>query len=74
MTMSTTTGPAGVSPLRLPESTARRPTAARSSRADGLSLYIASTRTGTLGGNDIWVADRDSKDEPFGTPSNPGAR
>ena len=25
---------------------------------DGLSLYIASSRTGTLGGNDIWAADR----------------
>ena len=35
---------------------------------DGLSLYIASTRTGTLGGNDIWAADRSSKDEPFGEP------
>jgi len=40
---------------------------------DGLSLYIASTRTGTLGGNDIWAADRASKDEPFGAPMNLGA-
>ena len=40
---------------------------------DGLSLYIASTRTGTLGGNDIWAADRSSKDEPFGAPTNLGA-
>lgn len=40
---------------------------------DGLSLYIASTRTGTFGGNDIWVADRASKDEPFGEPQNLGA-
>jgi hypothetical protein len=40
---------------------------------DGLSLYIASTRTGTLGGNDIWAADRASKDEPFGQPVNLGA-
>jgi WD40-like Beta Propeller Repeat len=40
---------------------------------DGLSLYIASTRTGTLGGNDIWAADRASKDEPFGEPQNLGA-
>ena len=35
---------------------------------DGLSLYLASTRTGTLGGNDIWAADRASKDQPFGEP------
>ena len=40
---------------------------------DGLSLYIASSRTGTLGGNDIWAADRASKDEPFGAPTNLGA-
>ena len=40
---------------------------------DGLSLYIASSRTGTLGGNDIWAADRASKSEPFGEPQNLGA-
>jgi hypothetical protein len=37
---------------------------------DGLSLYIASTRPGGLGGNDIWAADRGSKDEPFGAPKH----
>ena len=40
---------------------------------DGLSLYIASTRLGTLGFNDIWAADRASKDEPFGEPTNLGS-
>jgi hypothetical protein len=40
---------------------------------DGLSLYIASSRTGTLGGNDVWAADRASKKEPFGEPQNLGA-
>ncbi len=40
---------------------------------DGLSLYIASTRTGTFGGNDIWVADRESKSASFGEPQNLGA-
>jgi Tol biopolymer transport system component len=39
---------------------------------DGLSLYIASMRTGTLGGNDIWVADRTSKGAPWGEPQNLG--
>lgn len=39
---------------------------------DGLSLYIASSRPGTLGGNDIWAADRSSKDEAFGAPTNLG--
>src|SRR5690348_2062377 len=40
---------------------------------DGLSLYFASMRAGTLGGNDIWAADRASKDAPFGEPQNLGA-
>jgi hypothetical protein len=40
---------------------------------DGLSLYLASNRPGTAGGNDIWVADRLSKDAPWGTPQNLGA-
>jgi len=40
---------------------------------DGLSLYIASMRTGTLGGNDIWAADRASRKDPFGEPQNLGA-
>lgn len=40
---------------------------------DGLSLYIASVRPGTLGGNDIWAADRANKSDPFGEPQNLGA-
>src|SRR5262245_305285 len=39
---------------------------------DGLSLFIASNRTGTLGGNDIWVADRTKIGEPFQPPRNIG--
>ena len=40
---------------------------------DGLSLYIASNRPGSLGSNDIWASDRASKDEPFGEPQSLGA-
>jgi Tol biopolymer transport system component len=40
---------------------------------DGLSLYMATTRPGGLGGIDIWVADRSSTDEGFGAPVNLGA-
>jgi Tol biopolymer transport system component len=40
---------------------------------DGLSLYMASTRPGGLGGIDIWVAHRASTDVGFGTPVNLGA-
>jgi hypothetical protein len=37
---------------------------------DRLSLYLASTRPGGHGGIDIWVAQRDSKDAPWGAPEN----
>jgi len=40
---------------------------------DGLSLYMASTRPGGLGGIDIWVAYRSSTDVGFGAPANLGA-
>lgn len=39
---------------------------------DGLSLYIASNRSG-VSGNDIWAADRASKSAPFGAPVDLGA-
>lgn len=37
-----------------------------------LIIYFSSDRKGGFGGNDIWVAVRDSKDEPFGRPFNLG--
>ncbi len=40
---------------------------------DGLSLYIASNRAGTLGVNDIWAADRATKDSDWSEPQNLGA-
>lgn len=39
---------------------------------DGLSLYMASTRPGGLGGIDIWVAHRPSTAVGFDTPANLG--
>lgn len=39
---------------------------------DGLSLFIASARSGTFGANDIWAADRDSIDSPWGEVRNLG--
>jgi hypothetical protein len=41
--------------------------------ADGLSLFIASNRPGTLGANDIWAADRTIIGAPFSAPRNLGA-
>jgi hypothetical protein len=38
-----------------------------------LSLYFASNRSDSLGGEDLWVSRRDSRDEPWGTPVNLGA-
>ena len=40
---------------------------------DGLQLYIASNRPGGLGNLDIWVAERSTPDDGFGTPVNLGA-
>ena len=40
---------------------------------DGLSFFLASNRPGTLGANDIWVAERASVDAPWGVPRNVGA-
>ena len=40
---------------------------------NGRELYIASMRSGTLGGNDIWVAHRSSDGAPWSEPENLGA-
>jgi hypothetical protein len=40
---------------------------------DGRSLFIASNRTGTLGGNDIWVATRPHEGAAWSQPVNLGA-
>jgi WD40 repeat protein len=39
---------------------------------DGLSLYISSDRPGGFGGTDIWVLQRASLDDPWGSPENLG--
>lgn len=40
--------------------------------ADGLSLFIASTRPGGFGGNDIYAADRATLSSPWSEPRNLG--
>jgi hypothetical protein len=40
---------------------------------DERTFYMASNRLGGLGGIDIWVARRDSPDDPWGAPENLGA-
>ena len=41
---------------------------------DGQSLFLASNRQpGTLGGQDIWISDRQGEDGPWGMPVNVGA-
>ena len=41
--------------------------------ADGLQLYFEANRSGNFGGVDLWVAVRETKDEPWGDPVNLGA-
>ncbi len=40
--------------------------------ADGLSLFFTSVRSGGSGGDDIWVATRETTDDPWGEPVNLG--
>jgi hypothetical protein len=40
---------------------------------DGRQFFMASNRTGGLGGIDIWVSTRGSASEPWGAPENLGA-
>ena len=39
---------------------------------NGLSLYITSRRSGGFGNLDIWVSQRDTRDDPWGPPQNLG--
>lgn len=39
---------------------------------DDRTLFMASNRPGGFGGQDIWVATRDSPDHPWGAPANVG--
>ena len=40
---------------------------------NGLSLYFTSTRPGGFGGEDLWVARRSDRNDPWGLPVNLGA-
>src|SRR5687767_6902633 len=39
---------------------------------DGKTFYMASNRSGGVGGIDIWVTTRESVDDPWGAPVNVG--
>jgi hypothetical protein len=41
--------------------------------ADGLSLFFTSTRSGGVGGMDIWVTTRETTEDPWGEPVNLGS-
>ena len=41
-------------------------------RADGLEVVFSSSRVGTLGGQDLWVATRGSLSAPWSAPANLG--
>lgn len=60
----------------VPVSELNDPTAsdnAPSVRADGREIYFGSTRSGSLGLTDLWVATRRSVHEPWSPPENLGA-
>jgi len=40
---------------------------------DGLTMYFTSDRPGGLGGDDLWVAKRESLSDPWQVPTNMGA-
>ena len=40
--------------------------------ADGLVFYLGSGRSGGSGGNDLWVAERETTDDLWGEPNNLG--
>ncbi|PYO38000.1 MAG: hypothetical protein DMD29_14390, partial [Gemmatimonadetes bacterium] len=40
---------------------------------DGLSLYFVSNRPGGYGGNDIWITQRTTVEDPWGPPQNLGS-
>jgi hypothetical protein len=42
-------------------------------RKDGLEVVFSSNRTGTLGGQDVWVATRDCIGDPWSVPVNLGS-
>ncbi len=42
--------------------------------ADGLELYFASYRSGGYGDADLWVSTRAGKEDPWGEPTNLGAK
>lgn len=39
---------------------------------NGLSLYFSSDRPGGFGGSDLWVSQRNSREDPWGVPLNLG--
>jgi hypothetical protein len=73
----TADGPAEYGDWRAPTAVAEVNTAAHDGcpieSPNGRQLYIASTRTGGFGKNDIWVAERPDKKSPWGPMQNLGS-
>ena len=61
-------GPATLIPELSTPSADRQPSISR----DGLEMYLASNRPGTLGGLDLWVATRTSTSDVWSSPTNLG--
>lgn len=70
-------GPAGYSDWGAPSAVSEVNTAAHDGcpieSPNGLQLYVASTRAGGFGKNDVWVAERPSVGAPWGPMTNLGS-
>jgi hypothetical protein len=75
--LSVSANPSDYGPWRAPTAVAEVNTDAHEGcpieSPDGKQLFIATTRPGGYGKNDIWVASRSKKSEPFGPMQNLGA-
>lgn len=71
---ASTLGPDGTfgSPLLIRELSSASDDQRPAIRRDGLEMFLASNRSGTLGQQDIWVATRASTSEPWSAPIHLG--
>lgn len=59
-------------PLRIEELSSPQIDRQPAIRRDGLEMFLASNRPGTVGGLDLWVSTRASTSDPWSTPVNLG--
>jgi len=68
-TRASVTAPWGT-PVRVAELSSTANETTPEIAGDGLTIYFASDRVGTLGGADIWIATRPARGQPWSTPTD----